>query len=305
MYCPPRRGRVRVGVAYGGKAMIKHLILLGIIIGTLPFWLPTSLGGETSYHFVLSESMKGTLDPGAFVILRRSDTYEVGDAVAYRIELGDGNRATILHRIVAGLPNGDYIVKGDAVESSETVASEAITGRMVFAVPALGFLPGAFRQAPVLLGGMLLALFLLAGGLMKAVDRRAKGAGKRPGWNDEKPSPENPFGKLAKEENLFLPALLLVMVSIPFAKIVVGQMVPTFIDLGAAEGLLSQVPLFALLVAVLAVTRFGEIFWVKRPQGGSSLVSLAGINYGAVMILAAATIPFAQMLQSARTVLTF
>ena len=288
--------------------MVKYLILLGIIIGTLPFWLPTSLGGETSYHFVLSESMKGTLDPGAFVVLRRSDDYQVGDAVGYRFDLGDGSEATILHRIIGGLPNGDYILKGDAVESTELVEPEAITGRMVFAVPAVGFLPGAFRQAPLLLGGLLLALFLLGGGLLKAADRRVKGAVKRRGekglgWNEEKPSGQ--VAKAPKEENLFLPALLLVLVSIPFAKSVVGQMVPTFVNLGAAEGLLSQVPLFALLVAVLAVTRFGEVFWVKGPQGRSSLGSLAGINYGAVMIMAAATIPLAEMLQSARSVLTF
>ena len=82
-------------------------------------------------------------------------------------------------------------------------------------------------------------------------------------------------------------------------------MVPTFVNQGAVEGLLSHVPLFALLVGVLAVTRLGEVFWVKGPQGGSSVGSLAGVNYGAVMIMAAATIPFAEMLQSARSVLTF
>ena len=285
--------------------MIKYLIAIGIIIGTLPFWLPTSLGGDTSYHFVLSDSMKGTLDPGAFVVLRGGENYEVGDAVGYHFDLGDGNRATILHRIIGELANGDYLLKGDAVESTETVKREAITGRMVFAVPALGFLPGAFRQAPLLLGGMLLAFFLLAGGLMKAVDRRVKGGGKRPERTEGNSSREKPSGQRAKEENLFLPTLLLVVVSIPFAKAVVGQMVPSFVNLGAAEGLLSQVPLFALLVAVLAVTRFGEIFWVKGPQGKSSLGSLAGINYGAVMIMAAATIPLAEMMQSTRSVFTF
>ena len=50
--------------------MIKYIIILAIFIATFPFWLPTSLGGATSYHFVLTDSMKGTLDPGAFVVLR-------------------------------------------------------------------------------------------------------------------------------------------------------------------------------------------------------------------------------------------
>ena len=46
--------------------IIKHLIFIAIIIGTLPFWLPTSMRGDTSYHFVLTDSMEGTLDPGSF-----------------------------------------------------------------------------------------------------------------------------------------------------------------------------------------------------------------------------------------------
>ena len=59
--------------------MIKYFILIAVFAATLPFWLPTSLGGDTSYHFVLTDSMKGTYDPGSFVILRRSDSYAIGD----------------------------------------------------------------------------------------------------------------------------------------------------------------------------------------------------------------------------------
>ena len=160
--------------------LVKHLIVIAIIIGTLPFWLPTFLGGDTSYHFVLTDSMEGSLNPGTFVILHRSDTYEVGQAVGYWLDLGNDNRATILHRIVGRLPNGNYVLKGDAVETTEEVEEEAITGRLVFAVPGLGFLPGAFSQAPLLLGGILVALFFLSGGIMKKADRRTK-----EGWTAE------------------------------------------------------------------------------------------------------------------------
>ena len=272
---------------------IKHLIFLGIIIATLPFWLPTSLGGDTSYHFVLTDSMEGSLDPGSFVVLRRSDAYEVGDAVGYRLDLGDGAGATILHRIVGRLPNGNYVLKGDAVESTEEVEREAINGRMVFAVPRLGFLPGAFRQAPLLLGGMLVALFFLSGGLMKKVDRRTKGGG----------TAQAQAKDWAKQENLFIPAALVVLVSLPFATATVANLLPPFANLGPAEVLLGKVPLFAMLLAILTVTRVGEVIWVKGSQG-SSLGSLSGINYTAVMILAASVIPFMELVNSARAVLT-
>ena len=67
--------------------MIKYLLLIGLLGVSLPFWLPSAMGGSMSYHFVLTSSMQGTLDPGAFVILRHSDSYEVGDVVGYRREL--------------------------------------------------------------------------------------------------------------------------------------------------------------------------------------------------------------------------
>ena len=156
--------------------------------------MPTFLGGDTSYHFVLTDSMEGSLNPGTFVILHRSDTYEVGQAVGYWLDLGNDNRATILHRIVGRLPNGNYVLKGDAVETTEEVEEEAITGRLVFAVPGLGFLQGAFSQAPLLLGGILVALFFLSGGIMKKADRRTK-----EGWTAEGQSIEKTKERPRKE----------------------------------------------------------------------------------------------------------
>ena len=273
--------------------LLKHLIVIAILIGTLPFWLPTSMGGDTSYHFVLTDSMEGSVDPGSFVVLRRSDTYEVGQAVGYWLELGDGSRATILHRIVGKLPNGNYILKGDAVESTEAVEEEDITGRMVFAVPGLGFLPGAFRQAPLLLGGLLVVLIFLSGEIIKNTSRRTKGAG-----TVQPQAKEN-----LKKENLFIPASLAVLISLPFATATVANLLPAFANVGPVEVLLGKVPLFVMLLAVLAITRLGEVIWVKRSQS-SPLGTLSGINYTAIMIVAVTLIPFMQLLESARAVLT-
>ena len=141
---------------------LKYLFLIGVLAATIPFWLPTSLGGQTSYHFVLTDSMKGTVDPGAFVVLRSSDQYNEGDVVAYRQVIGDDDTEfTILHRIIARMPDGGFITKGDAVEQSETIEASQITGRMVAALPALGFLPGAFRAAPLIVGTALMLMLVV------------------------------------------------------------------------------------------------------------------------------------------------
>ena len=266
--------------------MIKYLAVLALLIISAPFWLPTSLGGDTSYHFVLTDSMKGTLDPGAFVVLRRSDHYQVGDAVGYRLNVGGGERVTILHRIVSRLPDGKYVLKGDALESTEQVAPEAITGRMVFAAPALGFLPGVLRQAPLLLGGLLLAVFLLGGVLLQRT-RKNKGAAK----NQQR-----------KKENLFLPAALVILLALPFATIPMADLVPIAPALGA-EAILDRIPLFAVLLGVVAVTRMGEIIWINSSHESAS-ASIAEINYVGAMALAAMVIPFPELIASARSVLT-
>ena len=264
--------------------MIKYIILIAAIAISVPFWLPTSLGGDTSYHFVLSDSMKGTLDPGAFVVLRRSDSYQVGDAVGYHLETGNGERVTILHRIISLMPDGRYLLKGDAVESTEEVDPAAVTGRMVFAVPALGFLPGAFRQAPLILGGLMLATFLFSGGLKQARSKK-----------DPKP------GRGKSKEHLFLPATLVILLTIPFASVAMADMVPIGFE-GMIGAMLANVPLFAFLLGVVAVTRIGEVVWVS-PKG-SAATGLVDINYAVAMVLAVTVVPFTDVIDSVSSVMT-
>lgn len=268
--------------------MIKYLAIAALFIISLPFWLPTSLGGDTSYHFVLTDSMKGTLDPGAFVVLRRSDHYQEGDAVGYRLKVGGGDDVIILHRIISRQPDGKFVLKGDAVDSTEQVAPEAITGRMVFAVPALGFLPSTLRRAPLLLGGMLLAVFLLGGFLLQ--------------WARKPKRAPKAKGPKRKRENLFLPASLVILLALPFATVSMAELVPLASALGAAP-ILDKIPLFALLLGVVAATRFGEVIWVNNSLESAS-ASIAEINYVLAMILAVMVIPFAELIASARSVLT-
>ena len=310
--------------------MLKYLILIAVFAVSVPFWLPTSLGGDTSYHFVLTDSMRGTLDPGAFVILRRSNSYQPGDAVGYYFDTGNGERVTILHRIIAREPNGDFVLKGDAVDSTEVVDPAAIRGKMVFALPALGFLPGAFRQMPVLLGGLLLAMFFMAGGLKQSQSKQSQPKKSQPkgGWSKEKKAglagglkdswsknlwsknlwskktktAEKPAEKPAKKENMFLPATLVILATIPLASLALGDMVP--MAAGTALGdFLSKVPLFAFLLGVVAVTRFGEVIWVSKP-GEKGAASLVEANYVVVMAMAVTVVPFPALLQSLRSVIT-
>ena len=250
---------------------------------TLPFWLPTGLGGYMSYHFVITDSMKETLDPGAFVVMRRSDDYRVGDVVAYLLDPENEDTVTILHRIVGRQPDGQYLLKGDAVDVIEEVEESAITGKMVQALPALGFLPNAFRHAPLLFGGMLLILVFLVGDLFK----------KKPA-HDDKPR--------QRPTHLFLPAVALVLFSLSFATVGLGESIP--LPNVWVQKMLTGVPLSYLLIGLVGLSRMAEVAWAS-PRGSPVSSSIVELNYMAVMILAVSLIPVGEIWESSRILFTF
>ena len=279
--------------------MIKYFIIFALLAISLPYWLPTSLGGDTSYHFVLTDSMKGTLDPGAFVILRTADAYQVGDVVSYQIEAGaSGQKITILHRIIAKLPDSKFLMKGDAVESTEEIEPETVQGRMVLAIPALGFLPGAFRQAPMLLGGLLLAVFFMGSGLKQGISKIQDKQGVR----KTKDSGKRAANQASARDKLFLPATLVILLTLPFASTALAEVVPLAFG-GIVGTLLENVPLIAFLLGIVAVTRLGEVLWVAGPPGSATAL-LVEVNYVVVMVLAITMVPFAEVVDSARSVFT-
>ena len=130
------------------RTTMPPILLALFLLATLPWWLPISLGGDMAYATILTERMNGSVDPGSFVILRRSDTYRTGDVVGYRQKTGEGSSVTIVHRVVALKENGGYVFKGDANTNHEEVERAALVGRMVVAIPWLGLIPGTLKAFP-------------------------------------------------------------------------------------------------------------------------------------------------------------
>ena len=130
------------------RTTIPPILLALFLLATLPWWLPINLGGDMAYATILTGSMKGSLDPGSFVILRRSDAYGTGDVVGYQQETGEGRSITIVHRVIALKEDGGYVFKGDANPNHEEVEREALIGRMVIAIPWLGLIPGTLKAFP-------------------------------------------------------------------------------------------------------------------------------------------------------------
>lgn len=138
------------------------LLLTVTIIGA-GWWLlaPPALGGSTSFVTVDGTSMLPTLHRDDLVMLRRSESYRVGDVVAYRSTL---LQRIVLHRIVA-VEDGRYTFKGDnnAFLDSERPMQADLVGKLSAHIPIAGRLV-PFMHVPWIVGA-LAALLVLAVGL--------------------------------------------------------------------------------------------------------------------------------------------
>lgn len=122
------------------RAVVAALLILLLILNV---WmlasrvifkqeLPSAFGCSTL--IVLSGSMEPAFSTGDLLVIRREETYQPGDVIAFR----DGGSMTT-HRIVAEDAHG-FVTRGDSnnAEDSHPVTKEQIAGRMIWVIPKLG-----------------------------------------------------------------------------------------------------------------------------------------------------------------------
>jgi len=240
------------------KRFAENALKIGIILGvlgmTLPFWLPESLGGDIALQFVLTGSMKGELDPGSFVLVRRTDNYQVGDIAVYKLTQSNGKSISIVHRIVGRLPDGRYIFKGDANRGTEKVEPQQVIGKLVVGIPGLGFIPGAIKAAPVIVGALLMAPLLLG----RKQDKEGE----------------------SSKKSLFLPALAVVAISLPFF----------------SSGLAEKLGVFQASVLVLVF--LGAIRLVEKIDPWPEFRAIPDIGYILLITLAVLMVPIPELMDS-------
>ena len=106
-----------------------------IVLVTLLAWdlvAPVQLGGRISYVNVRGISMEPTLRTGDLLVMRRQDSYDVGQVVAFRSDMAG---AVIVHRIVDVV--GDrHLLKGDNNSFIDrfTPTVDEIVGAEVFTI---------------------------------------------------------------------------------------------------------------------------------------------------------------------------
>lgn len=114
---------------------VSTFLTVILLLVWLILFLPTSLGGSTSYIIVSGISMEPRLVTGDLVVLRKSDNYQLGDVIAYQVQ----NR-NVVHRIVGGNAVDGFVTRGDNKQEDDPwfPKPDQILGKEWFFIPAAG-----------------------------------------------------------------------------------------------------------------------------------------------------------------------
>jgi signal peptidase len=138
------------------------VLAAGAILLLFMFW-PQSLGGHVAYVKVDGHSMDPTFHNGDLAVVRKQSSYNLGDAVAYKIPKGEfGAGSLVIHRLVAGNGTTGFVTKGD----NRTIRDEwhprtgDVVGRVIYDLPGVGTKFATFTK-PMYLGGLVAGLTVL------------------------------------------------------------------------------------------------------------------------------------------------
>ena len=141
-----KRKRLRLERAMG-------LVVTCAVIAVLAlFFRPQMLGGPISNIAVSGDSMLPTYRSGDFLVLKKQDSYAVGDVVVYVIPADDvGGGQRVVHRIVGGDENG-FEMRGDnnSYHDPWNPTEDQILGQVWIRIPTLAALLSHLRDPLVL-----------------------------------------------------------------------------------------------------------------------------------------------------------
>lgn len=128
------------------KTCVFFSLVLIVVLVVLPL---TPLSGNRQSLVVLSGSMEPTIKVGSLIFTSSVDpTSLVKDDIITFLRDGTGG-TPVTHRITEVSEDGSFVTKGDANDSAdgETVLPSEVQGKLVFAVPLLGYVVN-FAKTP-------------------------------------------------------------------------------------------------------------------------------------------------------------
>ncbi len=144
------------------RTLLLLLLALAVGIGLYSFNVRTFAGSRLPMPFgvgaavVISGSMEPELSVGDLIIVREADEYCVGQTVVF--ETGG---SLIVHEIIRIEKDGKLITKGAANNTEDPpILPKDVRGRVVLAIPFVGYVLDVLRSLPGTLGIIGLSLFL-------------------------------------------------------------------------------------------------------------------------------------------------
>lgn len=123
---------------------ITYTILCAILMIILLVNIFSSLGSSFlgfRVYRIGSGSMEPTLKINSFVLIKKSDKYEIDDIVTYK-----KNNEYITHRIIE-INNNEIIAKGDANNTADDpINKNTIVGKVIFNLNVINFINYLFNK---------------------------------------------------------------------------------------------------------------------------------------------------------------
>ena len=147
---------------------------VAVVLGLLWFFAPAALGGQTSYISTYGDSMEPQFRTGDLALVRPSESYQIGDVVAYKSDL---LQTEVMHRIV-DIQDGRFTFKGDNNSwiDPEQPRQDQLIGTLALRIPQGGSWIDRLTSPPML---ALITFTLLASG-GGIITRRARKQRKQP-----------------------------------------------------------------------------------------------------------------------------
>lgn len=137
---------------------LKLIVAIGSLPLFLYFW-PSFLGGDTEFMIVNGPSMLPTIQSGSLAIVKKTQTYDVGDVVAYK---DDSSNRLVIHRIVAQKDDG-FIIKGDNNKANDPgiIKPQAIRGEAIFVTPYMGYVTNYLKNPVIMVVAILASMAVM------------------------------------------------------------------------------------------------------------------------------------------------
>lgn len=181
----PSRRQAPAALRRLGQAL-SFLLLCAVVLAALALIVvPKATGSQT--YAVLTSSMAPKYAPGTFLVVRPMpfDELRMGDVVTYQIKSGEPG--VITHRVTGFTTSQDgsrlLITKGDNNDApdEEPVREVQVRGKLLYAVPYVGFAANALGRADRGAALNLIAIAMIGYGIVHlgwgALDARRRPAG--------------------------------------------------------------------------------------------------------------------------------